>query len=274
MATKPHKKTIAIIGCGVIGSSLAADAEKNLKESVKSIVVWDIDRAKMSYISERCPSASQASSIEDAVKKADLVIEAANPQAAAELLGAALLHRKDIMIMSVGGILGNEHLLTEADMAGVRVIVPSGAIAGIDAIKSARIAGIESATLTTRKSPKSLKGAPYISEKGIDMDKITGETVIFEGSASEAVKGFPKNINVSALLSLAGIGAEKTRVRIVVSPEYTKNIHEIEVKGKAGTIFTRTENVPSPDNPGTSYLAVLAAMTSLREYFESVHIGT
>lgn len=274
MSNKHHKKTIAIVGCGVIGSALAQEAAKGLKDNVSGIVLWDIDRSKTSYVAERCPGAIQASGMDDAIKKADLVIEAANPQTAAEVLIMAVAAHKDVMIMSVGGVLGNEHLLTAAEQAGVRVIIPSGAIAGIDAIKAARIAGIESATLTTRKSPKSLKGAPYLAQNGIDMDKITGETVIFEGTAADAVKGFPKNINVSALLSLAGIGAQKTKVRIVASPEYTRNIHEIEVKGKAGTIFTRTENVPSPDNPGTSYLAVLAAATALREYFQTVRIGS
>lgn len=129
-------------------------------------------------------------------------------------------------------------------------------------------------TITTRKAPRSIKGAPYLLENNIDVEKITRETLVFEGNALDAVKGFPKNINVSALLSISGIGPEKTKVRIIVSPKYTKNIHEIEVNGKAGTIRTRTENVPSPDNPKTSYLAVLAAIASLRGYFDSVRIGT
>ncbi|MFQ5952709.1 MAG: aspartate dehydrogenase domain-containing protein, partial [Candidatus Omnitrophota bacterium] len=137
-----------------------------------------------------------------------------------------------------------------------------------------RQAGIESVTITTRKPPKSIKGAPYLSENNIDVEGIKEETVIFEGNALDAIKGFPKNINVSALLSIAGIGPEKTRVKIVVSPEYTRNTHEIEVKSKAGTIKTRTENVPSPDNPKTSYLAALAAIASLRGYFDSIKIGT
>ncbi len=274
MSNKPHKKTIAIVGCGVIGSKLAMEAAGTLKDRVSGIMLWDLDRSKMDYVAEKCPIARQAAGLDEVFKKADLVIEAANPQVAAEVLVGAVAARKDVMIMSVGGVLDNEHVLTAAEDAGIKVIIPSGAVAGIDAIKASKIAGIESATLTTRKSPKSLKGAPYIALKGIDMDAIKGETVIFEGSALEAVKGFPKNINVSALLALAGIGGEKTRVRIVASPEYTKNIHEIEVRGKAGVIFTRAENFPSPDNPGTSYLAVLAAIECLRGYFSSVRIGT
>lgn len=268
------KNTLAIIGCGVIGSGLAVEAGKSLKDKVAEVLLWDLDHAKMSYVADRCPLAVQAVSLDEAVKKADLIVEAVSPKVAAELFAQAVSLGKDIMIMSVGGIIGNEALLAKAEAAGIKVIVPSGAIAGIDAIKAAKIAGIESATLTTRKSPKSLKGAPYIAEKNINMDAITSETVIFEGSALEAVKGFPKNINVSALLSLAGIGAAKTKVKIVAVPGSEKNVHEIEVKGKAGSIFTRTENVPSPDNPGTSYLAVLAAIASLREYFNTVRIGT
>ncbi|MFC1644212.1 aspartate dehydrogenase, partial [Candidatus Omnitrophota bacterium] len=215
-----------------------------------------------------------AAGIKEIIDESDLVIEAACGEIVPDVVKAALDKGKDVIVMSIGGLLGSEDLLEAARKKGVKVILPSGAIAGIDAVKAAKTAGIESVTLTTRKPPKSLKGAPYLSEKNIDVDTLTGETVIFEGSATEAIKGFPKNVNVSALLSIAGIGAEKTRVRIVVSPEYTRNTHEIEVKGSAGILTMRTENVPSPDNPKTSYLAALAAVASLREYFDTVRIGT
>ncbi len=267
------KKTIGIIGCGNIGAALAIYAEKELKVSISGIVLYDIDPEKVKDVSEKVGNAQVAASAEEVIDKADVVVEAASPKAVPGVLGTAIEKGKDIILMSIGGVLANKGLLDKAREKGIRVILPSGAISGIDALKSARLSGIESVTITTRKAPRSIKGAPYLSEKGIDVDRIEGEETIFEGNALEAIKGFPKNVNVSALLSLAGIGAEKTRVRIVVSPSYTKNIHEIEVVSGAGKIITRTENVPSPENPKTSYLAVLSAITALRNHLDTIRIG-
>ncbi|MGD2278948.1 MAG: aspartate dehydrogenase [Candidatus Omnitrophota bacterium] len=268
------EKTIGLVGCGVIGTELAVYADRELKDRINKIVLYDTDPQKSATLVKKLSGVVVAGSIEEIVAGSDLVVEAAAPGAVAEILRMAIANKKDAMIMSVGGILGNEGLLYDAEERGVKILVPSGAIAGIDAVKAAKQAGLESVTITTRKPPKSIKGAPFLAENNIDIDKITEETVIFEGNAEDAIKGFPKNVNVSALLSISGLGPERTKVRIVISPEYTRNSHEIEVKGKAGTIRTRTENVPSPDNPKTSYLAALAAIAALRGYFDSVRIGT
>lgn len=269
-----NRKTIGIIGCGAIGSAIAEHVSSKMENYVAKIVLWDADREKVDALSGRINNAIIASDLEDIAGKSDLLVEAAHPSAVPEVFNAALGARKDVMVMSIGGLLGNEDLFDKAREKGIKVMLPSGAIAGIDAMKAAGIAGIEEASITTRKPPKSIKGAPYLTEQNIDVDSISEETVIFDGTALEAVKGFPKNINVSALLSIAGIGPEKTRVRIVVSPAFTKNSHEIEVKGASGTIRARTENVPSPANPKTSYLAALAAIASLESYFDPIRIGT
>jgi len=268
------KKTIAIVGCGAIGSALAEYAGKNLTSYIAKMILCDIDPGKAGALAEKFNDTKITGDMDEAVDKADLVIEAAAGRIVPDLLKACIDKGRDVMVMSIGGLLGKEGLLDEAREKGIVVMLPSGAVAGIDALKSAKIAGIESVGITTRKPPASIKGAPYLLEKGIDVEVLTEPTVIFEGNALEAIKGFPKNVNVSALLSIAGIGARETRVRIVVSPEYTRNTHEIEVKSKAGTITMRTENVPSPDNPKTSYLAALAAITSLKGYFDTVRVGT
>lgn len=267
-------KTLGIVGCGAIGSAICDYAEKNLSSFIGKIVLCDTDTSKVDSLKGKLNSPLVAESMEEVVSGSDLIIEAASPKVVPHLVKEAIQKGKDVMVMSIGGILGNENLLEEARKKRIKLMLPSGAIAGIDAIKSAKEAGLENVRITTRKAPRSIKGAPYLEEKGIDVEDIKEETVIFEGSALEAIKGFPKNVNVSALLSIAGIGPEKTRVRIVVSPEYTKNTHEIEAEGSAGKLFLRAENVPSPQNPKTSYLAVLAAITSLKGYFDSVRVGT
>ena len=266
-------KTLGIMGCGNIGGALAS-AACDISDNIRKIVLWDTDTSKVEALEKNIPNAKAANSIEEFVELSDIIVEAVSPSVVKDILERAIAAGKDSLIMSVGGVLGNEKLLHQAAGRGIRVILPSGAISGIDALKAASVAGIDTVTITTRKPVKSIKGAPYFEEQGIDVDAITTETTVFEGNAASAIKVFPKNINVSALLSIAGIGAEKTMVKIVVSPEYTKNSHEVVIKGRSGTITTRTENVPSPQNPKTSYLAILSAIATLKGYFNSVQVGT
>lgn len=180
-----------------------------------------------------------------------------------------------MLIMSVGGIAA--HYKGLARLAGrkkARVFLPSGAISGVDALKAAKQGGIKEVTLTTRKNPNSFAGNIYLAQKGISLKNIREDLVLFAGSAQEAVKFFPQNINVAALLGLAGLGMKKTRVEIIASPSVRNNIHEIRIASAAGEIFSRTENVLHPDNPKTSYLAVLSAVASLRQVLDPVRVGT
>ena len=268
------RKKLGIIGCGNIGSALVRTAAGEMAGRISEIILRDIDPQKTALLEKELSVARAASDAEEVMETADLIIEAVSPSLARELVKKAVRKKKDILVMSVGGMLDNMELLQEARRKAVRILLPSGAVSGIDALKAARIGGIDSVTLTTRKPPASVKDAPYLAEKGIDIMSVAKKTVIFEGNAASAVKAFPRNINVSALLSIAGIGAQRTGVRIIVSPEYKTNIHEIEIKGISGTIITRTENIPSPENPKTSYLAVLSAIAALREYFDTVRVGT
>lgn len=268
------KIKVGLIGLGFIGGEIIRASTTILKDKMSLVAIYDLESKKVFEFQTKLCKNIGVNSVEKLVSRSDLVVEAANGKAAKEALKVALRKNKDIMIMSIGGILQAEELLKEARKRGVNVYFPSGAISGIDALKSANLANITSVTITTRKSPGSLKGAPYIEEKKIDLDNIKKETVVFDGYAAEAVTGFPKNINVSAVLSLAGIGAKKTRVKIVAVPKLDKNIHEIEIKGDFGVIRTITENVPSPKNPKTSYLAALSAIATLKGIVDNVKIGT
>ena len=266
---------IGIIGCGAIGAAIAKYCSEKLANAIAIKSIFDIDEEKAKILRDRLSvKVDIKESLEDLVKSCDLIVEAASVEAARSALKEAARHKKDILIISAGGLIGCEDLLEVAKKSGCRVYVPSGAVIGLDGVKAACLGTITEVTLTTRKPPAGLKGAPYIIEKGIDLDAIKDEELIFEGTAREAIRAFPKNVNVSATLSLAGIGAEKTKVRIISSPKYKRNSHEIELKGEAGTFFIRAENVPSPDNPKTSYLAVLSALATLKDIASSVRVGT
>jgi len=268
------KIKIGIIGCGAIGSALAEYCTKDLKDRLDLVSIYDISEEARLSLEKTLNKKIAVSSLDELIGKSDLLIESASGSVSHKILKLAIDNKKDVIIMSIGGLLGHEGLLDEAGKKGIKVYLPSGALAGIDAFKACGISKIESVRLTTRKPPKGLLGAPYLKEKNIDITKIDGESVVFEGNAAQAVKGFPKNVNVSALLSIAGLGSEKTIVRIITSDKYTKNSHEVEIKGDFGTIKTVTENVPFPENPKTSYLAALSAMATLRGIVDTVRIGT
>jgi aspartate dehydrogenase len=181
------------------------------------------------------------------------------------------------MIMSVGALLDDSiyEILSDACKDFKKTIyLPSGAIAGLDGIQSIKDE-LESLSITTTKHPRSLKGAKFFENSDINLDAISSPTTIFEGTAKEAVSLFPANINVAALLSLSGIGSEKTSVKIVVDPNTDKNTHHIQASGKFGKMTFTIENFPDANNPKTSRLAILSAIETLRKYCsDEIQIGT
>ena len=269
------KIKVGIIGCGTIGQEIARSCVGvDLSDKVELLAVCDVDQSKIDALKKELNKKIAALTLDGLIKRVDLVIEAASAEISAEVMEKAIKNGKDIMVMSVGGLLGHEKLLDEAKERGIKVYIPSGAICGIDGLKAASVGKIESVTLTTKKPPKGLEGAPYLVARNINLKDIKEETAVFEGTAEEAAKGFPKNINVCAVLSLAGLGAKNTLVRIVTSPDFKKNIHELEIIGDAGRITTKTENVPSKANPRTSALAILSAIATLEGITSDVRIGT
>ena len=265
---------IGIVGCGAMGTRIAEACLTKLKFAVELAAVCDIDDNKIAALNGYLKKRVRALKLDGLIKKVDLVVESSSASVSGTIVAKCIKDNTNCLVMSVGGLLGREALLKKAAAKGVKIYIPSGAVSGIDALKAAGCGKIAAVTLTTRKPPKGLEGAPYLVNNGIDVYAITKETVLFDGSARDAVKGFPANVNVSAVLSLAGIGAGRTKVRIVTSPHYKSNIHEVEITGDSGTITTRTENVPSKANPKTSALAIYSAIATLEEVVKSVRIGT
>ena len=266
-------KKIGVVGCGTIGTQICLAIDQG-KIKAELIAVADVEESKARDLINQLNKPCQTLSLPDLVSQADFVVEAAGQGVVSSLIEMVLKQTKEILIMSVGGLLPIQSLKERFQNSHSRLYVPSGAIAGLDAVRAASLVGIQSVTLTTRKPPRGLQGASYCVEKGINLDALDQEMVVFEGSAREAARFFPKNINVAAALSLAGIGPDETRVRIIADPKATTNSHEIEVKGESGEIVTRTKNVPSAFNPKTSYLAALSGIATLQGIVEPVKIGT
>jgi len=271
---------VALIGCGAIGTTLAQAIDKGKAGKAELAWLYDFKSEKSEMLAKKLSSKPRiARNLAEIYsdKTVGLVIEAASQLAVEQYSLDVLRSGKDIMVMSVGAF-ADEKMLKDvrilAERSGRRIYIPSGAVLGIDGIKAAELGEIKEATLTTRKPPAALAYSPYLEERGINLKGLKRPRVVFEGSAREAVKAFPQSVNVAATLSLAGIGADKTKVRIVADPKLDRNVHEIRVLGKAGEFVTEARNVPFPDAPKTSYLATLSAIQTLRNLSESIRIGT
>ena len=264
---------VGIVGCGTIGSELAMAIEQKFRDKARLVAICDSDKQKATFLAGKLPEAPPILPLKEPIGECDLVVEAASASISSEVARRALLASKDVMVVSVGGIVESD-VFELANEKHCHIYMPSGAICGLDGVKSAVMGKVSRVTITTRKPPHGFQGAPYVLENNIDLSSIHEETILFQGSAKEAIRGFPQNVNVAIALSLAGIGPEKTRVRIVCSPHYKTNSHEIEVEGEFGRLTTKTENVPSPQNPRTSYLAILSAIATLKGISDYSRIGT
>ncbi len=244
---------ICVVGCGNVA--------RILKENLKDVEMVFYDR-NVEKCKELCENCYYTDPLEMFESGCNLIVEAASPQAVKEL-GEEAVKRADLLVLSVGGLLDEEafkRIREAAKKSGHKVYVPSGAIAGVDAIKALREVGVERVEITVTKNPKSL---------GVN---VAERTILFEGDALEAVKRFPFNVNVVATLKLAS-GAP-VQVKVVADPSVNRNIHEIRVYSKASNLYIRVENVPSPYNPKTSYLAVLSVLRKIKELGSEVIIGT
>ncbi len=257
------KMRVGLIGCGNIGTDLCIALQQgDIPAEIVALTDKVEERAKL--LQRTFHLNAQIASLDEGAAAADFLVECADASAVKDVVEAAIRHHKPCLIMSVGGLLEHPELFDRASASDVHIQVPSGAICGLDGIRSAMEAGLHSVTLSTRKPARGLAGAPYLVEKGIDVESLTEATVVFEGTALEAVKAFPQNVNVAATLSFAGIGPHETRVRIIADPKATVNSHEVVAEGAFGRLRTVTENLPSPRNAKSSYLASLSACAELR----------
>lgn len=265
-------RSVGIVGCGAIGKALlkAFDAG-TLGVNVAGVVSRTEASARdfLSTLGKPVPYLDRASLI----ARSDLVVEAAGQGVVADLARVVFAARKDLLVISAGALLDHPEIIEQARATGCKLFVPSGAIAGLDGIKSAAIGQIIHSTITTRKPPEGLEGAPYLVERGVSLRGLSEERELFSGTAREACRGFPANVNVSAAVSLAGIGPDRTRIRILAVPGLKRNCHDVEVEGEFGRLLVHVENVPS-ENPRTGRLTVLSIIRSIRDAADSVRIGT
>lgn len=205
---------------------------------------------------------------------ADVVIECAPASVFAEVAEPAVKAGRVFMPISVGALLSHWHVVGLAANHGARIIVPSGALLGLDAVRAVAEGEIHSVRMITRKPPRSLAGSPYVEQHGIELNDIKQPLKVFEGTAREGTLGFPANVNVAAALGLAGIGADRTQLEIWADPTVDRNTHNIVVEADSARFELKIENVPTEQNPRTGKTVALSVIATLRRLVSPLIIGT
>ena len=263
---------VAIAGLGPIGKKVAEALDRGIDGLVLAAVsVQDPEKHRDWLGHLKTPPAILP--IEKLVDVADIVIECAPAKLVRSIVAPFVTSGKTAIVLSAGALLENEDLIGLAKQQGGQIVVPTGALIGLDAVTAAAAGEIHSVRMVTRKPVQGLAGAPYLVENNIDIEQITEPLRIFEGTAREAAKGFPANLNVAVALSLAGIGPDRTRLEIWADPALTRNVHRVEVESDSARFSMSIENVPS-ENPKTGRITALSVIAFLRKQRAALRVGS
>lgn len=274
MEPKLKNTTVAIAGLGAIGFSVARSLDQGKIPGFELIAVSsrDIEKARQTVSTfDTIPPVRQTPA--DLVE-ADIIIEAAPAAAFLEIARPAVAAGRTLIACSGGALMRNMELVEQAQRSAARIIVPTGAIIGLDAVRAAAQGTIHSAVIETRKAPKGWVGAPHLIAHEVQLEDLSEPLCIFEGNALDAAVGFPANVNVAAALAMAGIGPEKTQVRLFADPGVQRNTHHISVDSDIARFSMTIEGIPNPENPRTGLLTPLSVIACLRSLRDTLRIGS
>ncbi len=274
--TTPHStqpvRTVAVGGLGAIGRKVAARLDEGIPGlRLVAVSARNVERAAsvVAKFGTKVPVVPLA----ELGALADIVVECAPAEVFMQIAEPALRAGKTLVVISVGALVEQPGLADLAAEHGGRILVATGALLGLDAVQAAREGEIHSVTMVTRKPPDGLKGAPYLVKNGIDVSGLAAPLKVFEGSARDAVRGFPANVNVAAALGLAGIGLDRTTIEIWADPSISRNMHTIRVDADSASFTLSIENIPS-ENPKTGKITALSIIAALRKLGSPISVGT
>jgi aspartate dehydrogenase len=270
--TKASEQRVAIAGLGAIGRVLACKLDAGLP-GMRLTAVAVRNPANAAAFLATLSGPVQIVSLAELAAHADIVIECAPAALLAQIAEPALKAGKHVIVLSVGALLANPQLQEIAARYGGQILVPTGALLGLDAVLAAAEGTIHAVRMTTRKPLRGLIGAPYLIENNIDVSDLKAPLRVFSGTARDAARGFPANVNVAAALSLAGIGPDRTTIEIWADPTVTRNTHRIEVDSDAASFNMTIENIPS-ENPKTGRITAQSVIALLRKLSAPLRVGT
>ena len=263
---------VGLAGLGAVGLEVARRLIAGVPGlTLAAVAVRDVEKARraLPQIGDSIPVRKAT----ELAKDCDVVVECLPPALFREVAISAIDKGRIYMPLSVAQLLENGDLVERAEQKGARILVPTGALIGLDAVRAAAEGTIHSVKMVTRKPPAGLEGAPYLREHGISVDGLKAPLKVFDGNAREGARGFPANVNVAAALSLAGIGPDRTQLEIWADPGVTRNTHRIEVESDTARFSMQIENVPS-ENPRTGRNVALSVVAALRGLVAELKIGT
>lgn len=272
MSKRPDLR-VAIAGVGAIGKVLASRLSEGVVDGCRLSAVSGRDPKKTQAFLDTLPAPVPNVSIDELPAHADVIVECAPAALLHRIVEPALAAGKKVIVLSVGALLEAPHLIEKAAQSDGQIMVPSGALLGLDAVTAAAEGEITSVRMTSRKPPIGFKGAPLLEKKNISLEGLTEPLMLYSGSARAAAKDFPANLNVAIALSLAGIGPDKTMLEVWADPGVVRNTHHIELVSDSALLNMTIENIPS-ENPKTGRITAQSVLAMLRKISAPVRVGT
>ncbi len=263
---------VAVGGFGAIGRQVAGALDQGIP-GLQLVAVSARDREAAAQRLTGFEQPVPVVALDQLADLADVLVECVPAAAFGELAEPAVAAGRKLVTVSCGVLLRRWDLVEAARDSGAQIIVPSGALLGLDAVRAAAEGEIHSVRMVTRKPPVSLAGAPYLEEQGIELGGLAEPHRIFQGTAREGALGFPANVNVAAALSLAGIGPDRTELEIWADPSLTRNTHRIQVESDSARFEMQIENLPSEENPRTGKITALSVIATLRGLTAPLRVG-
>ena len=255
---------LAIAGLGAIGMKVARAVDQSEVAGVKLVAVSANDKAAAVDRVSGFSTPPEVMALQDLADHADVIVECAPAAVFSDVAGPAIAKGRTLLPLSVGALVNTAHLVDDARKTGARIIVPTGAIIGLDTVRAMAVGEIHEVTLQTRKPPNGLAGAPHLVNNHIDVSGLSDPLMVFKGSAREAAIGFPANVNVAAALGLAGIGVDRTQVEVWADPTIDRNFHQVSVSSDSGEAIMTIRNIPSKENPRTGLIVSNSVIATLQ----------
>lgn len=272
--TSPPTLRLGIAGLGTIGLAVAKRVDAGDAGDMVVAAVSARNTQKAADNTAAFAHRPDIVPIGEIGEHCDVVLECA-PRSVFDVLAASAISNGCIFIpLSVGALLDRPELVDQARACGAKIVVPTGALIGLDAVKAIAQGNVTSITMVTRKPPRGLKGAPHITAIGVDLDRVNEPLKVFSGTAREAARGFPANVNVAAALGLAGIGPDRTMVEIWADPTVQHNTHTITAKSDSSDFTMTIQNIPTEENPPTGKITALSALATLQRLTSPLVVGT
>lgn len=265
---------LAIAGLGAIGMKVARTVDAGAVPGIRLTAVSARDKPAAAKRLTDLKVPPQVMDLSELADHADVIVECAPAAVFADVAGPAIAKGRTLMPLSVGALLNHMDLVDQAAETGARIIVPTGALIGLDTVRAMAVGTIHRAVLETRKPPNGLAGAPHLINNNISLENLSEPLLVFKGTAREAAKGFPANVNVAAALALAGIGPDRTEVEVWADPEIKRNRQSVTIQSDAGEATMTINNIPSDENPRTGRIVANSVIAALLRLTSPLIAGT